>query len=99
MPTPDYSELLQRIREAAGDPTGKLMQDELLQRIEAAMSDAFCGPRTLAVRITLDGAHLICRPEEVDMMLDGEEDRSRYTFSDVYLSDEEIDRLPEFEGW
>lgn len=30
---PDYSELLQRIREAAGDPTGKLMQDELVERI------------------------------------------------------------------
>ena len=32
---PDYSELLQKIREAAGDADGKLMHDELVARIAA----------------------------------------------------------------
>lgn len=65
---------------------------------DGLMFDAFGKPRTRAVRITLDGVHLICRPEEVDSMIEGD-DRSRYTFSDVYVSDDEIERLPEFEGW
>jgi hypothetical protein len=41
---PDYSELLQRIREAAGDPNGKLMQDELVDHIAKLCSAAkLCG--------------------------------------------------------
>lgn len=60
--------------------------------------DAFGNQRTLAKRITLDGSHLICRPDEVDMILDGE-DRSQFTITDLYLSEEEIESLPEFQGW
>ncbi len=37
---PDYSELLQQIREAAGDPTGKLMPDELVEHIAKMQRDA-----------------------------------------------------------
>jgi hypothetical protein len=42
---PDYSELLQRIRAAAGDPGGKLMQDELVARIAANHSGVKEVPR------------------------------------------------------
>jgi hypothetical protein len=30
---PDYSDLLQQLREAAGDPRGKLMQDEFVEHV------------------------------------------------------------------
>jgi hypothetical protein len=60
--------------------------------------DAFGNPRTIAKRITLDGTSLICRPDEVKDFIEAE-DESAYTITDVYLSDYEIERLPEFEGW
>jgi hypothetical protein len=65
---------------------------------EAAMFDAFGNPRTRHVRITHDGVSLIERPENVTAMV--EQDRiSDYTLTDVYLSERELDDLPEFDGF
>lgn len=60
------------------------------------MFDAFGNQRTRYVRITVDGMHLICEPCEVETNLEGLEN---YTLTDVYLSEQEHEALPEFEGW
>lgn len=92
-------EQMARLNRRVIELTGQLDALRLNLPDSPLMFDAFGNRRDLAVRITLDGTHLICRPDEVDDQLDGCDDRSKYTFSDVYLSDEEIERLPEFEGW
>lgn len=51
----DYSELLQRIREAAGDPNGKLMQDELVQHIASMRADSLSLRRIYGQGIAVHG--------------------------------------------
>lgn len=61
--------------------------------------DAFGRQRERYVRVTLDGAHLILHPSELEAWKADEENPDQFTYSDVYLSEEEADALPEFDGF
>jgi hypothetical protein len=61
--------------------------------------DAFGHARERYVRVTLDGSHLILHPRELDAFKANEEEPERFTYTDVYLSPEEADALPEFDGF
>lgn len=63
------------------------------------MFDAFGRTRERYVRVSLDGSHLILHPSELDAFKAGEENPDQFTYSDVYLSEEEADALPEFDGF
>lgn len=78
---------------AAGEGRGAICQPEGL------MFDAFGNPRVRYVRVTLDGAHLILHPDELEAWKANEENPDQFTFTDVYLSEEEADALPEFDGF
>jgi hypothetical protein len=61
--------------------------------------DAFGRERVRYVRVTLDGSHLILHPRELEAFKANEEEPERFTYTDVYLSEEEADALPEFDGF
>lgn len=61
--------------------------------------DAFGRARERYVRVTLNGSHLILHPRELDAFKANEEEPERFTYTDVYLSQEEADALPEFDGF
>jgi hypothetical protein len=61
--------------------------------------DAFGRERKRYVRVTLDGSHLILHPNELAAFKANEEEPERFTYTDVYLSPEEADALPEFDGF
>lgn len=50
------------------------------------------------VRVTYDGTICVCEPWEVDSMVYGD-DRSGYTFEDVWMTQAQFEQLPEFSGW
>lgn len=53
--------------------------------------------RKRRVRITFEGSHCICEPKDVADMLG--DDPSQYTLTDTWLSDAELEALPEFDGF
>lgn len=61
--------------------------------------DAFGRDRVRYVRVTLHGSHLILHPNELAAWKAGEENPDQFTYTDVYLSEEEADALPEFDGF
>jgi hypothetical protein len=61
--------------------------------------DAFGRERVRYVRVTLDGSHLILHADELAAWKAGEENPDQFTYTDVYLSEEEADALPEFDGF
>jgi hypothetical protein len=66
------------------------------------MFDALGEPRTRYVRVTLDGSHMILRPQDGDRYVQEARDsgdESGYVVADVYLSEREFDDLPEFDGF
>lgn len=70
------------------------------------MFDAFCNPRVRYVRVSYDGQHLILSLPEVEAWkMEAEAAAASlgqtdpHTYSDVYLSEEEADALPEFDGF
>jgi hypothetical protein len=63
------------------------------------MWDYLGNPRVRFVRVSLDGSHLIQHADEIDRFKAGEDDPDQYTYTDVYLSQEEFDALPEFDGF
>ena len=62
------------------------------------MFDALGKPRSRYVRISFDGSCLVCKPDDAAQNV-GDDDRSEYVLTDVYLSDREFADLPEFNGW
>ena len=52
-------------------------------------------------RVSYDGSSFICLPEELAGMLEAhsEDGDVKYEVSDVWMTDEEYERLPEFEGF
>jgi hypothetical protein len=55
-------------------------------------------PRERYVRIGYDGSWCVCKPSEVaDMTADAEP--GKYELRDVFYSRQEIEAMPEFEGW
>lgn len=50
------------------------------------------------VRIEHDGASCICRPNEVDDMID-DGDPGQYKITDAWMTEKEFDTLPEFVGF
>ena len=69
----------------------------LLEEIDRLRVDAFGNPRVRHVRVTVDGTSCICRPDEVSDWAG--DDPSQSTLTDVWLSYEEVELLPEFEGF
>ena len=65
---------------------------------QAAMVDAFGEPRKRYVRLTVDGTHCIDKPENLADNI-GDMSPDQYTTSDVYLSERELNDLPEFDGF
>jgi hypothetical protein len=63
------------------------------------MLDAFGNPRKRYTRVTLEGAHLILDDVQLAEFKAEDPDPDQYTYSDVYLSQEEADALPEFDGF
>lgn len=70
------------------------------------MFDAFGNPRVRYVRVTYDGSHLILSTaEEAAWKLEADAAAATvgqtdpHTYSDVYLSEQEADALPEFDGF
>lgn len=66
------------------------------------MFDSFGQPRTRYVRVSLDGRHCVMHPSEGDCYLKDARDSgddSKYTVSDVYLSEREFDDIAEFDGF
>ncbi len=64
--------------------------------------DALGEPRTRYVRVILDGATMVISSadaEEFNATAKANDDNSDYEFKDVYLSERELDDLPEFEGF
>lgn len=49
------------------------------------------------VKITFDGASCICRPEEVKDMLD--DSLTGHAISDTWMTEDEYEAMPEFQGW
>lgn len=62
-----------------------------LQQQKAAARD-----KKRYVKITYDGAPCICEPRDVDDMLDGCDGA---TIEDVWMTVDEYEALPEFQGW
>jgi hypothetical protein len=60
--------------------------------------DALFGRRKRFARVELDGSWLICPPEEVATYID-DGDRDDYVVTYVYLTQRQLDALPEFEGF
>jgi hypothetical protein len=56
-------------------------------------------PRARYVRIAYDGSWCICKPGDVEAMVGDADESHRYITEDVYLSAQEYEALPEFEGW
>lgn len=54
--------------------------------------------REAYVRITYDGTHCICKPSEVAAMVPAD-DASAYQVADVLFSRQELDAMPDFNGW
>lgn len=52
-------------------------------------------------RVSYDGSSFICKPDEVEELtrLDGCDDDMQYQVSDIWMTDDEYERLPEFEGF
>jgi hypothetical protein len=63
------------------------------------MFDYLGNPRTRYTRVSLDGAHLILDDVQLAEHKANATDPDEYTYSDVYLSQEEADALPEFDGF
>jgi hypothetical protein len=61
--------------------------------------DAFGNLRKRFTRVSLDGSHLILDDVQLAEFKTNDEDPSQYTYTDVYLSQEEADALPEFDGF
>jgi hypothetical protein len=62
------------------------------------MFDAFGRPRVRYVRVIHDGTTCVVPPGDVADMVDSERPDD-YRTEDVYLSKEEFDALPEFDGF
>lgn len=56
-------------------------------------------PRIRWTRISYDGQWCICKPGDVEAMIGDADDPHNYKTEDVYLSQQEVDALPEFGGW
>lgn len=63
------------------------------------MFDYLGNPRKRYTRVSLDGAHLILDDVQLAEHKANATDADEYTYSDVYLSQEEADALPEFDGF
>lgn len=63
------------------------------------MFDYLGNPRKRYTRVSLDGAHLILDDAQLAEHKANATDPDEYTYSDVYLSQEEADALPEFDGF
>lgn len=48
------------------------------------------------LKLTVDGTSCICEPDEAADMMD---DPTQYTVSEVWMTQKQYDKLPEFEGW
>ena len=79
---------------------------EMISTLNAALMDAFRNPRVRYVRVSYDGSHLILSPAEAnEWKRDADASAAAigqtdpHTYSDVYLSPEEADALPEFDGF
>lgn len=64
-----------------------------LQQQKAAARD-----KRRFIRMTVDGASCICEPGEVKDMFDGG-DMDGCTLTEVWMTQEQYDALPEFEGF
>lgn len=49
-------------------------------------------------RVSYDGASYICKPDEVEDLIDSD-GATTYEISDVWMTDDEYEQLPEFEGF
>ena len=66
------------------------------------MFDRQGNPRTRYVRISYNGAHMIMTPSEDQCFKEESEisgDETPYILTDTYLSSQEFEDLPEFEGF
>lgn len=60
--------------------------------------DAAGNPRERYALIRFDGSWCICKPGDVAAMVPSE-DADAYQVEDVYMSPQEVEALPEFQGW
>lgn len=60
--------------------------------------DAFGNARVRYVRVIHDGTTCVVPPQDVESLVDSERPDD-YRTADVYLSKEEFDGLPEFDGF
>lgn len=65
---------------------------------DGVMFDYLGNPRVRYVRVIHDGSTAVVPPGDVAAMVD-EENATDYRTEDVYLSKEEFDALPEFDGF
>jgi hypothetical protein len=65
---------------------------------DGVLFDAFGNPRVRYVRVIHDGTTCVVPPGDVAAMVDSEKPEA-YALKDVYLSKEEFDALPEFDGF
>lgn len=49
------------------------------------------------VLMTYDGTSCTVRPSEVADLIDGNDEG--YTFTDIWMTEDEFEALPEFSGW
>lgn len=53
-------------------------------------------------KIELDGSYCVMEPREAEAMIADmsvDEQESDYKISDIYMTQEEFENLPEFQGW
>jgi hypothetical protein len=66
------------------------------------MFDRLGNPRTRYVRISHNGAHMVMTPDEAQCFKEESEisgDETPYILTDTYLSKQEFEDMPEFEGF
>lgn len=66
------------------------------------MFDRQGNPRARYVQVSHDGAHLVMTPEEAQCFIEESQisgDETPYILTDTYLSKQEFEDMPEFEGF
>lgn len=74
--------------------------EQVRSLLERYSDDGLGNERKRFVRITYDGSHLVVTPKDVQEHVgDGNLPEGEYKLTDVYLSEQEFEKLPEFDGF
>lgn len=75
------------------------MDDTSMCMPDGLPTDKDGNPRKRYVRITYDGSSCVCKPGEAKDIIGDSFEPEKYKTEDVYLSDQEVAAMPEFDGW